>query len=252
MKYKDYYDDQYVDMISRKLTQAHSQFESEIFVSRLQGKLEGLSLFERFDLVVDALERSLPNHYADNIVRLFHLLEEELPTDSGMFREGWWYWPIGRYVEKNGVLDFEVSMSFIKELTKRFTGEYAVRPLLEQYPQQAMSQLIEWSQDENVHVRRLASEGVRIRLPWSKKLYTALDEFDSYVRILDNLKDDPAKFVQKSVGNNLNDLYKEAPEKARFIIDAWQRGGLTKATRWIIAHGTRSLKQEKELFLLHE
>ena len=32
-----------------------------------------------------------------------------------------------------------------------------------------------------------------------------------------NLKDDPQKFVQKSVGNNLNDLYKDAPEKADFI-----------------------------------
>jgi len=246
MKYKDYYDDQYIEMISGKLSRAHTHFKSEIFASHLRGKLDNLSLFERFDLVVYALEKSMPDNYSDNIKQLFNLLEGELQTEAGMFSEGWWYWPIGRYVEKNGVLDFETSMSFIKELTKRFTGEYAVRPLIERYPKQAMPLLIDWSKDENFHVRRLASEGIRIRLPWSKKLYTVLDEFESCVVVLDNLKNDSSKFVQKSVGNNLNDLFKEAPEKAQFIIDNWQRDNPTKITRWIISHGTRSQKKEKQ------
>ncbi len=51
-----------------------------------------------------------------------------------MFREGWWLWPLGRYVEKNGDIDFSVSMDFIYELTKRFTGEFAIRPLIKKYP----------------------------------------------------------------------------------------------------------------------
>lgn len=244
MKHKDYYDDKYIALISDKLARAHHQFKGEVFARHLRGKLEGLPLFERFDLIVHALEQSMPDDYTDNIKQLHHLLEGELQTQSGMFTEGWWYWPIGRYVEKNGVLDFEASMGFIKELTKRFTGEYAVRPLIAQYPKRAMSLLIQWSKDENVHVRRLASEGIRIRLPWSKKLYTALDEFESFVVILDNLKNDSSKFVQKSVGNNLNDLFKEAPEKASFIIDNWQRDNPTQTTRWIIAHGTRSFNKE--------
>jgi len=246
MKYKDYYDDRYVAMISNKLARAHNQFNSEIFAGRLRGKLDNLPLFERFDVIVHALEKSMPDDYTDNIMHLFNLLEGELQTESGMFREGWWYWPIGRYVEKNGILDFMTSMSFIKELTKRFTGEYAVRPLIEHDPKQAMPLLIEWSRDENVHVRRLASEGIRIRLPWSKKLYAAIDEFESFVVILDNLKNDFSKFVQKSVGNNLNDLFKEAPEKAQFIIDNWDKDNPTPITRWIISHGTRSFKKKSQ------
>jgi len=195
MKHKDHYDDQYIDMISAKLARAHPHFQREVFISHLRGRLENLSLFDRFDLIVHALEKSMPDSYCENIRQLFNLLEGELKTDVGMFSEGWWYWPVGRYVEKNGVLDFEASMLFIQELTKRFTGEYAVRPLIEKYPKQAMPMLIAWSKDENVHVRRLASEGIRIRLPWSKKLHTALDEFDSFVMILSNLKNDPSKFV---------------------------------------------------------
>ena len=98
------------------------------------------------------------------------------------------------------------------------------------------------SLDENVHVRRLASEGVRIRLPWLKKLYVALEEFERYMNILTNLKDDPEKFVQKSVGNNLNDLYKDEPEKADFIISQWKKSGQSKAQDWIIKHGRRNQK----------
>ena len=105
-----------------------------------------------------------------------------------------------------------------------------------------MDELIEWTTDKNVHVRRLASEGVRIRLPWSQKLFVALDEFERYTTILTNLKDDPEKFVQKSVGNNLNDLYKDAPEKADFIISQWEKTGESKAQDWIIKHGRRNQK----------
>ena len=105
-----------------------------------------------------------------------------------------------------------------------------------------MDELILWTKDKSVHVRRLASEGVRTRLPWSPKLYAALEEFERYTEILTNLKDDPEKFVQKSVGTNLNDLFKDAPEKAEFIIEKWRASGTGKAQEWIIKHGMRNRK----------
>ena len=113
-------------------------------------------------------------------------------------------------------------------------------PLLKAHPKEVMDELIEWTADGNVHVRRLAGEGVRIRLPWSQKLLVALEEFERYTVILTNLRNAPEKFVQKSVGNNLNDLYKEAPEKADFIISQWRKTGNSKAQEWIIRHGTRN------------
>jgi 3-methyladenine DNA glycosylase AlkC len=106
-----------------------------------------------------------------------------------------------------------------------------------------MDELIIWTSDENVHVRRVASEGVRIRLPWSQKLFVALDECERYTTILTNLKDDPEKYVQKSVGNNLNDLFKDAPEKAKYIIAEWEKTAGSKAQKWIIKHGMRNQKQ---------
>lgn len=79
-------------------------------------------------------------------------------------------------------------------------------------------------------------------MPWSQKLNVALDEFDRYAEILTNLKDDPEKFVQKSVGNNLNDLYKEAPGLADSLIARWRTTPSTKAQDWIIKHGMRNQK----------
>jgi 3-methyladenine DNA glycosylase AlkC len=49
--------------------------------------------------------------------------------------------------------------------------------------------------------------------------------------------------VQKSVGNNLNDLFKEAPEKAEHIIARWKKTPPGKAREWIIRHGTRNQRQ---------
>lgn len=49
--------------------------------------------------------------------------------------------------------------------------------------------------------------------------------------------------MQKSVGNNLNDLYKEAPEKAEMIIAQWKNSCQSKAQEWIIKHGMRNRKE---------
>ena len=240
MKHKDHYNDQYIQDFSEKLASVMPYFDSEIFSRNLIGQLEDKELFARFDCIVDAMQQSMGDDYSKNVKAFFNILGPELKEAKGMFNFGWWLWPVSRYVERYGNENWELSLSFLKELTKRFTGEYAIRPLLKEHPAEVMDELIIWTKDKNVHVRRLASEGVRIRLPWSQKLFVALNEFEKYSAILTNLKDDSEKFVQKSVGNNLNDLYKEAPEKAKMIIAQWEKTGCSKAQEWIIKHGMRN------------
>ncbi len=242
MKHKDYYNDDYIFDFSQKIYAVMPDFDPESFCHFLAGRLDDKELFARFDCIVDAMQESMTDDYSKNIRAFFNLLGPELEKPEGMFNFGWWLWPVGRYVERWGNENWSLSLSFLKELTKRFTGEFAIRPLLREHPRKVMDELITWTLDENVHVRRLASEGVRIRLPWSQKLFVALDEFERYTVILTRLKDDPEKFVQKSVGNNLNDLYKDAPEKADFIISNWEKMEKSKAQDWIIKHGRRNQK----------
>lgn len=242
MKHKDHYNDAYIGELAEKIAAVSPIFDASGFAAAVQGQLEDKELFARFDLIVDALEKYMSPNYGENLHVFEQLLGPELEKSEGMFSFGWWLWPIGRYVERHGNEDWRLSLAFLKELTKRFTGEYAIRPLLKAHPQEVMDELIQWTLDDNVHVRRLACEGVRIRLPWSEKLLVALQEHERYCKILTNLKDDPEKFVQKSVGNNLNDLYKDAPEKVDALIAQWRQTPSTKAQEWIIKHGTRNQK----------
>lgn len=242
MKHKDHYNDQYVLALSQKIFSVLPDFDSKAFSLDLIGQLDDKELFARFDCIVDAMHKYLLSDYNKNIHAFHDMLGPELDRPEGMFSVGWWLWPIGRYVERYGAENWAVSLSFLKELTKRFTGEFAIRPLLKKCPRKVLDELILWTLDDNVHVRRLASEGVRIRLPWSEKLLVALDEFEKYTAILTNLKDDPEKFVQKSIGNNLNDLYKAAPDKADHIIAQWRKTPASKAREWIIKHGRRNQK----------
>lgn len=247
MKHKEYYDDQYILEFSEKIGAVMPQFDRRAFRQELIGQLEDKELFARLDCIVDAMHAHMDSAYAKNIRAFYDMLGPKLQQPEGMFNLGWWLWPVGRYVERYGNEDWGLSLAFIKELTKRFTGEFAIRPLLKEHPKEVMDELIEWTKDGNVHVRRLASEGVRPRLPWSRRLNAALDEFERYTAILTNLKDDPEKFVQKSVGNNLNDLYKDSPEKAEWIIAQWRNSGSSKAQDWIVKHGMRNQQKKGDL-----
>lgn len=244
-KFKDYYDPEAARLLGFKIKASYSLFDVDKFATYITERLDDKGFLERQDLFVEALELTLKPDYKENIQIFHEILGPELETTDGMFREGWWLWPVGRYVEKHGTKDFSTSMDFIYELTKRFTGEFAIRPLIKKYPKKSLFIIKKWTKDSSVHVRRLSSEGLRIRLPWSKKLLVALEEFDAYKEILSQLKSDPERFVQKSVGNNLNDLMKEDPDKAYQIIKEWQKDKISKETEWIIKHGMRSVKKIK-------
>ena len=85
-----------------------------------------------------------------------------------MFSEGYWLWPIGKYVELHGDKEFELSAAFSKELTKHLLGNF-YETFAGSLSKATMILLLEWSRDENLRVRRLASECMRIRLPWAKR-----------------------------------------------------------------------------------
>lgn len=247
MNHKDYYNYEYIKELSIKIFNVDANFNQDKFCQDLFGQLESKELSERLDCIVDVMQRNLENDYSRNVQNFFGILGAELEQSEGMFKLGWWLWPIARYVERYGNENWQLSLSFIKELTKRFTGEFAIRPLLKEHPEEILLELIEWTKDSNVHVRRLASEGVRIRLPWSRKLLVALENYELYSTLLTNLKDDPEKYVQKSVGNNINDLYKDAPEKAESLVAEWEATGHSKAQDWIIKHGMRTKNKKLKL-----
>jgi hypothetical protein len=101
---------------------------------------------------------------------LVSILGEENKNETGMFTEFYWIMPIGKFVEKYGLEHLEISIRAIEEITKRNTGEYAVRPFIRKYPRELLVIMKKWAKSDNFHLRRLASEGLRPKLPWATKL----------------------------------------------------------------------------------
>lgn len=255
-KFKDYYDTDCAHLIGSRIVGVWGAgaFDLDGFVVEISRQLESDPPFSaRQQIIAVALEHCLPADYASALQSLTAILGPPLQEPEGMFTYGWWLWPIGHYVERNALIDRSASYAFIRELTRRFTGEFAIRPLLREEPEEALEVLDGWARDDDVHVRRCASEGMRIRLPWAKRLSVALDHFDRFRGVLGHLHADPERFVQKSVGNNLNDLMKESPDRAWEVIRQWEAelarleggpaGDTATATRWIIRHGTRNVRK---------
>jgi 3-methyladenine DNA glycosylase AlkC len=86
--------------------------------------------------------------------------------------------------------------------TRHGSAEFAVREFLRRDLHRTLRVMGTWSRDEDEHVRRLASEGCRPRLPWSLKLGALIADPAPVGPILDNLRADPSAYVRKSVAKS--------------------------------------------------
>lgn len=237
---KLWFDKDLAELLADKILELQPGFDKNSFVKTVVSGIDALELKDRVELFADELYRTLGEDYEKNISLLTKILGPENENETGMFKEFYWIMPIAKYVEKYGLNDFEISMNMILEITKRNTSEYTIRSFIEKYTAETMSYMVEWSKNENKHIRRLASEGGRPRLPWAGKLQLFIDDPDPLIPILENLKDDQSKYVQKSVANCLNDVLKDNPDIAKSIIQVWSKNP-TKERKWIIKHALRNL-----------
>lgn len=100
----------------------------------------------------------------------------------------------------------------------------------------------QWALSDNFHLRRLASEGLRPKLPWAEKLDLFVDNPAPVFTILNHLKADPVTFVKKSVANHLTDYLKVNPPAASELIKIWSRTD-NEHTRWILRRATRKFPE---------
>ena len=248
-KLKYWFDQELAEMLSDKTLGEDSNFPRDQFVSTVVGKIDALELKDRVEHIADAFHTHLGSSIPENIKILVAILGPENKEETGMFTNYYWIMPIAKYVEKYGMGHFDISMNAIAEITKRNTGEYAIRPYLVNDTEKTLAMLTTWSQHQNKHIRRLSSEGVRPRLPWAKKLDVFIENPTPIIPILNNLKNDPSKYVQKSVANCINDILKDNPEIGRNLIEKWNVNP-TKERKWIIKHALRNLIKAQDQWAL--
>lgn len=147
-----------------------------------------------------------------------------------------------------GLTDSVLVFRVLGVLTQYSSAEFAIRDWIEREPQLTMNQMQAWSLSDNPHLRRLASEGCRPRLPWGKALNQFKQDPTPILPILQNLIHDSSLYVRKSVANNLNDIGKDHPEVLLRFCQAWL--GSSKEADWVIKHASRNfLKQRDARFL---
>jgi 3-methyladenine DNA glycosylase AlkC len=246
---KFWFDKELALLLAKKIGSLEPNFNSASFISKIEQGVEGLELKDRVELIADNLHLFIKGKFPQQIDILLQILGPENEEETGMFKQFYWIMPIAKFVEKYGSEYFDLSMNAIKEITKRNTGEYAIRPFIVKYPAVTVKKMEAWSLSTNKHIRRLSSEGGRPRLPWATKLQMFIDDPSPLLPILENLKDDKSKYVQKSVANCLNDILKDNPGVAKELILKWAKEP-TKERIWIINHALRNLRKNNDEWAL--
>ncbi|MCK5924026.1 MAG: DNA alkylation repair protein, partial [Methylococcales bacterium] len=135
---------------------------------------------------------------------------------------------------------FDLSMSVLKEMTKRFSSEFDVRVFLNDDPKRALSTMNKWVRDPDLHVRRLVSEGTRPRLPWATQLPAFIEDPGPVLLLLEQLRDDKEEYVRRSVANNLNDIARDHPDVVAQVARDWLKGASPERKK-LVRHGCRTL-----------
>lgn len=227
-------------LLSDKIQLVDPNFNATSFIQAVDTGVVDKSYTQRVIYIAEQLFEHLPKDYTQAMEILLAILGAENPNETGMFTHYWWILPIAKYVEWFGLDHYELSIKSIAEITKRNTGEYAIRPFIRKYPEKCLKQMKIWAQSDNFHLRRLASEGLRPKLPWSTKLDTFNDNPKPVFDILELLKEEEVLFVKKSVGNHLTDWLKVNYEPTKAFLQEWQRSE-NKHTQWMVKRATRKI-----------
>jgi 3-methyladenine DNA glycosylase AlkC len=238
---KTFFSPALVMRLAGDIERVYPSFPSRGFIRDATKGLDELELLDRGKHIMRALERHLPASYPDAIDILLRSLGPEHPTDEliGVGMAPFYYLPHTQFVATRGLDHFELSMRAQYELTKRFSAESSIRPFIEADPERSLATLREWAGDPNAHVRRLVSEGTRLRLPWAMRVRWLDANPERVLQLLELLKDDPAPLVRRSVANNLNDLGKVHPALLARTCGAWLDGASVER-RALVEHALRS------------
>ena len=238
---KQFFSPSLIRRMAADLTLAHPAFPTRRFVARATKGLAALELLDRGRHIAIALAECLPTEYPAGVAVLLRSLGPEHASDEliGAGLAPFFYLPHTLYVAEHGLGHFELSMQAQYELTKRFSAEASIRPYIANFPDRTLAVLRRWINDPNPHVRRLVSEGTRLRLPWAQRVAWLDEHPEPVLELLELLKDDSSTLVRRSVANNLNDLGKLRPELLTHTCKAWLDGA-SPERRDLVEHALRS------------
>jgi len=217
--------------ISELYQKAYPSFDRKSFLADMEVGFADLALKERLTRLSSLSHQYLPDDFRTAV----GILKDISPEVDGVLLHMY----VPEFIATYGLSDVDFSLGTLRDVTQYSSSEFAIRFFLRQDFEGVLPTMIKWSEDENHHVRRLSSEGLRTRLPWSFYLKNLMQDPTPVLPVLENLKADPELYVRKSVANHLNDVSKDNPEMMLDWVEGWDLGH--KHTAWIIKHACRSL-----------
>lgn len=229
--------------LAAEVAAVYPAFEAERFVGDAVARFPELELKARIAWIAECLRVHLPSDYLAAVSVIVQALPEPLDAsladdDFGDFIHA----PYSHFVADYGCSSehLETSLEALREITMRFSAEYAIRAFINAFPEPTFATLEAWAGDPNYHVRRLCTEGSRPSLPWAGKLQTPVR---AAIPLLDMLYADPTRYVTRSVANHVNDISKTDPELAIATLRRWLASGRQSDVEmtFIVRHATRTL-----------
>lgn len=228
---KDWFNAARYRQIADLLAEAHSGFDRKRFLTVATTGLDELTLIQRVRRATEACHATLPADFPKAVAALKRIAPQVQHGFVGIF--------LPDFVGQHGHGHFNESMEALKYFTPFSSAEFAIREFLKRDLARTLAVMERWAQDENEHVRRLASEGSRPRLPWSFRLDALVADPSPAATILENLRADPSLYVRKSVANHLNDISKDHPDWMLARLKSWDLAH--PHTQWIAKRAARTL-----------
>ena len=239
--FKQYFNGNTARKLGQKICAVYPGFDTETYAAEVDRQVADKELKARVLVLAQGLRQHLPQDYPQAAAILVAILDAPLEPGQGMFNDGWYLMAVARFVEEYGLDHPAESLDALREITRRHTAEFAIRPFFDRHYDLTLATVNQWATHTCAHVRRAASEGCRPRLPWGRVLNVFVNNPQPVLEILETLRSDPSAYVRKSVANNLNDIARDHPEQVLATAQRWLRESPTTETAWTVRHALRTL-----------
>jgi 3-methyladenine DNA glycosylase AlkC len=241
---KDLYTVEYIESLATHINKFDKNFNKQIFIDNIfDNSWLNLELKQRMRHISSNIGIHLGGDYKqqiDILIDVYNFIQIKIGNRKN--KQGLENIIFQDFVEVYGLEDFDTSMKALACFTINSTSEFAIRQFILKYETKTMQQMLLWSKSENEHLRRLASEGCRPRLPWAISLPKYKNDPLNVLEILEILQNDEVLYVKKSVANNLNDISKDNIQIAIDIAKKWY--GQNEHKNWIVKHACRTLLKQ--------
>jgi 3-methyladenine DNA glycosylase AlkC len=240
---KNLFNEEFVRNFASSLKKNSTFFDEELYLCLVLKELENLELKQRMRLISSKIQDCLQGDYKENI-EILKLVKKDFLEETTSLQA----MILSDFVEVYGLDEFDISMQALEVFTIDSSSEFAVRPFILKDEQKAISYFYKWAKSSDEHIRRLASEGCRPRLPWGISLPSFKKDPKLILPILNELKNDESLYVRRSVANNLNDISKDNPSLVISFIK--ENIGFTKECDLMLKHAARTLLKEGDIHVL--